>query len=174
MEDSLTCCLGTPWWAAGRCLHPGPHCWHCPHSKFLSPEPGCLPSASHFPQYEVGNCTGTATEWKKIWIQFVSHANVNVWSTYLCMDVCVLLPDGKHPAEVIHDVVELNLQVLQDIAGLHTQLKHVQRNTHTPRWMQSLGKSRKSNNDINWHIWITGAVWTTGTVTNYTQRCTTV
>lgn len=93
MEDSLTCCLGTPWWAAGRCQHPGPHCWHCPHLKFLSPETRCLPSASHFPQYEAGNCTRTAKEYKKISIQFVTHTNVNVckdvFSAFLCMHVFV-------------------------------------------------------------------------------------
>lgn len=49
----------------------------------------------------------------------------------MCVSITALLPDCKDPAEIIHDIVELNLQILQDIAGLHTQLKHIQRNTCT-------------------------------------------
>lgn len=33
------------------------------------------------------------------------------------------LPDGEDPAEIVHDVVEFNLQVFQDLAGLLTQLQ---------------------------------------------------
>lgn len=36
----------------------------------------------------------------------------------------VFVPDSKDSAEIIHDVVELHLQVFQDVARLHTQLKH--------------------------------------------------
>lgn len=36
----------------------------------------------------------------------------------------MFLPDSKDSAEIIHDIVELHLQVFQDVAGLHTQLKY--------------------------------------------------
>lgn len=49
----------------------------------------------------------------------------------VCLRVCFLLPDRENPAEIIHDVVELDLQVFQDVAGFHTQLKHEHGNTHT-------------------------------------------
>lgn len=39
------------------------------------------------------------------------------------------LPDRENPAEIVHDVVEFNLQVFQDLAGLLTQLKNGHRNT---------------------------------------------
>lgn len=48
--------------------------------------------------------------------------------------LCVFLPDREDPAEIIHDIVELNLQVFQDIAGLHTQLKYVHGNTQS--WLE--------------------------------------
>lgn len=48
----------------------------------------------------------------------------------------VFLPDSKDPAEIIHDIVELHLQVFQDIAGLHTQLDTIQGHTHTHRWLE--------------------------------------
>lgn len=37
------------------------------------------------------------------------------------------LPDGEDPAEIIHDVVELNLQVFQDLAGLLAQLRCIRK-----------------------------------------------
>lgn len=40
-----------------------------------------------------------------------------------------LLPDREDPAEIVHDVVEFNLQVFQDLTGLLTQLKSGHRNT---------------------------------------------
>lgn len=64
-------------------------------------------------------------------MQFVRHTNVNVVHGCVCGAIGVLLPDCKDPAEIIHDIVELHLQVLQDIAGLHAQLEHVQRNKRT-------------------------------------------
>lgn len=45
--------------------------------------------------------------------------------------VSVFLPDSKDPAEIIHYIVELNLQVFQDVAGLNTQLMYGYGNTHT-------------------------------------------
>lgn len=36
----------------------------------------------------------------------------------------MFVPDSKDSAEIIHDIVELHLQVFQDVAGLHTQLKY--------------------------------------------------
>lgn len=41
-----------------------------------------------------------------------------------CSIMCeyVILPDRKDPAEIIHHIVEFDLQVFQDVTGLHTQL----------------------------------------------------
>lgn len=36
----------------------------------------------------------------------------------------MFVPDSKDSAEIIHDIVELHLQVFQDVARLHTQLKY--------------------------------------------------
>lgn len=46
------------------------------------------------------------------------------------VEVC-FLPDGEDSAEIIHDVVELDLQVFEDVAGLYTQLMHEHGNTQT-------------------------------------------
>lgn len=51
----------------------------------------------------------------------IHHADVGV----------CFLPDGEDSAEIIHDVVELDLQVFEDVAGLHTQLTHAHGNTQT-------------------------------------------
>lgn len=62
-----------------------------------------------------------------------SHCRDVARNAYLCMNdecVSVFLPDSKDPAEIIHDIVEFNLQVFQDIAGLHTQL-NTHKETHT-------------------------------------------
>lgn len=47
----------------------------------------------------------------------IHHIDVSV------KDIAAFLPDRKDPAEIIHNVVELHLQVFQDIAGFHTQLE---------------------------------------------------
>lgn len=37
--------------------------------------------------------------------------------------ISAFLPNGEDSTEIVHDIIELNLQVFQDVAGLHTQLK---------------------------------------------------
>lgn len=64
--------------------------------------------------------------------------------------VSVLLPDGKDPAEIIHDIVELNLQVLKKIAGLHAQLKHGYGNTQS--WLCDWAEFCNNNTPYG-HIW---------------------
>lgn len=53
--DVLTCCPGSPWWAAGHCQPPGPHC-HWPGQSDLWPALRCLPFALHCPRSGAGNC----------------------------------------------------------------------------------------------------------------------
>lgn len=127
MAGCLTCCPGTPWWAAGHCQHPGLRCWHFPHLRFPSPEPRCLPSVSRSPLCEAGNYREEAEE---------EFDEVGLCKTTPWQWRSMFLPDGEDPAEIIHDIVELHLQVFQDIAGLHTQLKHRHGSTagHTFRW----------------------------------------
>ena len=138
MADCLTCCPGTPWWAVGRCPHPEPRCWHFLHLRSPLPEPRCLPSASHSPLCEAGNYIGKVEGrlFKQSLVCLnIHHINVRLMYDWLCVCVCVcvsmFLPDSKDPAEIIHDIIELNLQVFQDVAGFHTQLKYGHGNTHT-------------------------------------------
>lgn len=122
MAGCLTCCPGTPWWAAGHCQHPGLRCWHFPHLRFPSPEPRCLPSVSHSPLCEAGNYREEAEE---------ELDEVSLCKTTPQQYQSTFLPDREDPAEIIHHIVELHLQVFQDIAGLHAQLKHRHGSTRT-------------------------------------------
>lgn len=53
--------------------------------------------------------------------------NAEEYVFFFCFSFSV--PDGENPAEIVHDVVEFNLQVFQDVAGLLAQLKKGHRNT---------------------------------------------
>lgn len=123
MKRCLTCCPGTPWWAAGRYRRPGRRCWRSPRWRCLSPEPGCLPSASRSPRCEVGSL-GSRRRWKE-WRRDRGKKRL------CCCCFNFSLPDRENPAEVVHDVVEFHLQVFQDLAGLLTQLRNGHRNTHS-------------------------------------------
>lgn len=124
MPNCLTCCPETPWLAARRCRRPGPHCWRSLHSTSLSPEPRCRPSASHFLQCEAGNYGAKKN---------AALCEICLAAIYVVVQVSVgeFPPDGKDSAQIIHDIVELHLQIFQDITGLHTQLNQKHKCTST-------------------------------------------
>lgn len=154
MAFSLTCCPGTPWWAAGHCQRPGLRCLHFPHLRFPSPEPRCLPSAWHSLLCEAGSYRREEKE-------AFNRVSLCKYTPQQCRSM--FLPDREDPAEIIHDIVEFNLQVFEDIAGLHTQLKYIHENTRligvSRWWWWWWGEGLCSINDTNGHILLKKTVW---------------
>lgn len=62
---------------------------------------------------------------RKIWsaVKYVLGRSACVlWRTAACGWFFFFLPDSKDSAQIVHDVVEFNLQILQDVTGFYAEL----------------------------------------------------